>query len=324
MTNEDGFLNLDLLSSPNLELNGKLMNNYGFERKIKTLTKSGGEPIIGKFMTFPQTKQAYIPVFSHSFMVGTDPAKDIRSTFCLTSIGEKCPICDEYWALMKSRKQLKLAGKEGSVEYADVTNRIKSLRKKEGGIFQFISIDGTKIEPLYLNKQMIETIFGAEANEYFNRPATEGILKTMKEDGFDPFNLKSNIGWIKLYKTGMAVQTKFFFDRHERTETHNIKGKPMNVKVSVEIDPPEFLKTLKLADLPNVKELISEPSEMFSFDECVAYITNGIIPERYIKKTFKKETKQSDNLVDCPFDMPSDNIKSSYQKINIADLENEF
>jgi hypothetical protein len=268
---------LDLLNGE-VDYDKAGQSDTGFRSPITRLPKAG-EVLVGKFIVIPDgSRRPYLPAPYFD-----DPTKDGRMHFSLKMIQADCPKNNIYWDNMKLRKKLKAEGKTETREYKRVEALIAANRPKTGALFLFIEKGQKTVRPLFLKETMIEELFGVKG--HWQKPDAPGLLKNLKAEGRNPYDVLSNEGWIRLWKTGTGKDTKFHVELDQEVSEVVMNGRTVKAKVPTECPvDPAVIDMIKGGKLPDLLALASDPKEMWSNDECEEYAKNLTIPERFQKR----------------------------------------
>lgn len=267
----------ELDGSVDLESNGRTSNSYLF----KMMPKSG-ESITGRFITIPDgSKRPYVAAPYHEYLVGPDPIKHRRFHFTRQAIGDGCPITDRFWELMKERKVLKDRAERETPAYKRIESEIARLRVKNGGLFLFLEKGTKNVVPLFLKENVIRILLGGKG--YGDQVPTEGLVKELKKQGIHAFNLTSPVGWITLSKRGQGKDTQFFASLAETTTQVEAGGRMISAKIPVELAVPNEVLDMDIDDLPKLEDVLNNERMMWSKEECEAFISNNVVPDRLLK-----------------------------------------
>jgi len=198
--------------------------------------------------------EGYLAITSHNHLVGDgDPknSKNFRSHLCQKTSGQPdCPECDGFWDLFNKMKALEKAGNKGSAEYNRYKTQADLIKPKDTGWMLVVLPGQPDVKAIRASKDVLNKLFGKKATAY--KPAIESLVTKMLADGNDPYNLKSNIGWIGTYKEGEKMGTTYtVYDAKMKVEAE-VGGRKMTVEVPFEAKVHENILKLKRSDLPNL------------------------------------------------------------------------
>lgn len=274
------FLNFD---PNNLETPGR---DSRFVLKIPGPDK----PLICKVIPDPRNgngRSWYRTLRQFPFMIGPNPDTDTRSKVCMSFFGERSPENDAYWEYKKKLAELKKLGKGNSLEATKLEAIVKKFQPKEGGWLLIIEPESPLVKAVRVPITVLQQLTGKDATE--TKPAIPSLIKSMASEGVSPFDVKHSkpkIGWIKIYKTGEKLATRYHVEpvKHDVPITQN--GKTYTVKDYTELNVHEKILSGKLmmSDLPDVVDF--EKKQAWTLDECEAYVKSvgTEVPERFQKR----------------------------------------
>lgn len=231
----------------------------------------------------------YWEVTEHQHCVGIDAkGKPILwSHPCQKTMGEKkCPECDKYYALLPVAK---LAG-EGTPEGKALKYQCELLTPKKKGWVYFVTPDADVIKAVKLPKDLLNKLWGKEKTKY--RDAVPSLLEEMRKMAINPFDLKTAIGWLKIFRTGEGFGTNYFAEIAGQVKPKIVNGRPMGTETSfIEASVSEYvLKSYPLDELPDFRQL--EFRNAFTPEESAAFAENPrVTPQRILDE--KESSKES-------------------------------
>jgi hypothetical protein len=264
------------------------------------------EKIIFKLVKFSKEK-TYIQMDYFKHKIG-DSDKDTRDHVCQISIGNSSisPEKDMYFAARAKLKELKeaRASEEAIRKQEVIVNKFKPITR---AWLLIVTPNNPKLTAIRVPKSVVDEIFGVEekySSEY--RPARKGILNEMLEDGRSPFDIKSNIGWLELTKTGTGINTRYHVKEmmNSVTKVEDKRKITYTEPGKAEVNPT--ILTLNTSDIPNIYDF--ERKFAFTFEEAKAFAASlgAEVPKRFLK------TSNSDLYLDSD--------QSSDQEENLAEM----
>jgi hypothetical protein len=262
-------------------------------------------PTICKLVVDPRRPQeAFRKTVYHRYMNGPDPRKDGRFMVSRKMLQDKDPINDAFWDAHNQLKELAKAGKDIGDNATDPeVRKLKGIKKTFANHDRFHLL----LVPLNANKpkvcttvgSVVDLLFGKEA--WGNKAAIKGLVNSMKDLKRNPFNLKIETGWIKLWKTGEGIETRYYAEEYmvdaemtdpETGETATVK-RPFKAKVN----PAIF--ELDIDDVPDLSQQDLDKDQMvWTAEECEAFVASfgKTIPERCKKKERNTVAQESDQM----------------------------
>lgn len=302
-------------TSVNLE---KPEDNNGDKRLV--LGVPADKELIVKFIADPRSpgsdRRAYVPLKYYNFKVGSSD-KDFRSRPSLQSLGvvDKDPETEIKWELVKMMSALTKSGEsKESQKYKNIAAKKKLFEPDELGWIYYIEPNSNVIKALKLKAALINQLFGKEANgdKY---PAVPSLVKNMATKGMSPFDLSKEFGWVKIYKTGKEMATRYFAEALKEVTTVLVDGMPEEKTTYPRLPIHEDFKTgmVALDSFPDPIEF--EKTQAFSVDETVEFInSDGVVfPERYAAK------RKRNNDAETPVDLSS--VANQYPQSSPSSLD---
>lgn len=252
------------------------------------------KPLICKVIPDPRNGNGrawYRSLRQFQYLIGPNRDTDTRNKVCMSFFGERSPENDFYWECRKKLSELKKLGKGNSVDAQklEVYAGEKGLFKpKEGGWLLVIEPESPIVKAVRVPITVIQLLTGKDATEH--KPAIPSLIKSMASEGVSPFDIKQQkpkIGWIKIYKTGEKLATRYHVEpvKHDVPVVQN--GKTYNVKDYTELNVHEKILSgrLVVGDLPDIVDF--ESKQAWTLDECEAYVASlgTAVPERFLKRT---------------------------------------
>lgn len=245
-------------------------------------TPDAANPLICKILGNPlRDGEVYFDLELIRHTVGNDPKKDSRYHLSRKMFNEASPEVDAYWEAYRKSKALKEAGKEGTEEYRVAEKQKLTFATVRRCLLLVIQPGESKPKILEINARGKKKLFGAAA--YGKEQALVGLVETMRAKGRDPINPVSDKGWIKIWRTGLGVDTEWHV-QEATIEARDSEGeevvRPMTAKVG------DGLFKLELKDLVNVETAYMTDERVWSTEECQAFVDSAgtVIPERCRKK----------------------------------------
>lgn len=263
------------------------------QHRNQVLSKFPGKdsPLICKFIpdllgpTLGGKIMLYWEVIEHQHIVGYDKADKpiMYSHPCQKTLGaKKCAECDRYY---DDIPKVKLAG-EGSTEGKRLKLITDLCCPKTKGWVYFVTPESDIVKAVKLPKDLINQLWGKAKTKY--KEAIPSFLDEIRKEGLNPYNLRSPIGWLKLWREGEGFGTEYHVEV-AKSEKHIIEnGVPKGKMVSyTEASVSEYiLKNYPRSELPDFRKL--EFRNAFTADESEEFAKNPLItPERILKDNNK-------------------------------------
>jgi hypothetical protein len=309
----------------NLDSGNKLNSKF-----ITKIPSGVDKAIICKIIpdpTYMGGKSWVRPLRQFPYNIGPNPEKDGRTKTCLSFFeeGASSPENDKFWEVRKQLADLKKAGQGESIEGKKLENLVKKLQSRNGGYLLIIEPDSSTIKALKVSTSVLDILNGKDATQY--KPALPSLIKTMALEGRSPFDVRKNHpeeGWLRIYKTGEGLATRYFVEPMMTTEVVEQNGKKFRSESYSKHQVHE--KILKgqvtLADFPDV--VAFEKKNAWTREECEAYVASSctVVPERFLRKPegrMDETNEQPRNVLASLADLPMlDNL------VNTTDEEIPF
>lgn len=246
---------------------------------IKTPTRES--PLVCRLLPDPlRNNSAYYEVDLIKHMIGPDPAKDTRYHLSRRMLNDRAPEVDRYWDCVNGMKELKAAGKEGTDDYRKFEKQKQLFNVNKRFWLLVLPKGETKPKALQVTFGAIKELFGAPARG--KDPAYSGIIESMKSKGRSPYNLKSDKGWLKIWREGTGLETKWKVEEAKVEKV--VDGEDVTVPLSHPI--PESVFTLKKADIVDLGQLDMVEEKIWTIEECQRFVDSfgTVIPDRCKKK----------------------------------------
>lgn len=232
----------------------------------------------------------YFEIQEHGHVGGVNKKgeKMIYSHPCRKSLGEKsCPECDRYW---HEKERLKLAG-EHSAEGKAIKAVVDLLAPRRKVWVYFVTPESDQVKAVKMSKDLMNQLWGAPANKYKGEIAS--LIAGMKTKGMSPYDLKNPIGWMKIYKTGEGLGTRYFAEVAKKEEVIMENGRPAGtVNRFVSSPVSEYLMTsFDVKSLVDFRKIESERA--FTPDESADFAKTLITPQRVIDMWKKEEETET-------------------------------
>lgn len=260
-------------SVPNMNLIDQSSDDRELGEEVTTadqVATPGGRSVIIKgipgpdsplvFKIVPQKRsngksEGYWAITKHTHLVGDgDPKnkKNYRSHLCQKTAGQSdCPECDKYYDIQRELYDLEKAGKKGTTEYLRLKTRADAIAPQQKGWLLVVLPDNPEVKALCVGKDVLNKLFGKAATKW--KPAVESLITKMAADGNDPYNLRSSVGWIKLYKEGEGRDTTYTVQAAATTMQVTLpNGKQGPATVPAEFPVHDAVFKTKRSDLPNL------------------------------------------------------------------------
>ena len=227
---------------------------------------------------------SYWHVTEHTHVVGInkrtqEPLKHTHP--CQKTLGKKfCPECNAYYELSK---ELDRIGKE-SPDGKKLKFIVDLLKPVQKGWVYFVTPDANVVKAMKMPKAIINQLWGKAKTKWTSE--VPSLIEEMRKSGLSPFDLKSPIGWLKMYKTGEGpFGTKYIVEEAKTEEIVMKNGRPVG-KTSIYIEnqvSDYVVKSYPLDQLPNFRDL--EFTNEFTYEESEAFAENPrVTPERILEK----------------------------------------
>jgi hypothetical protein len=265
----------------------------------------------------PDGKPARVHIFQTYWFEYTKNGKKQRACRpSLKVLGQEDPqdiFCKQ---IREKQKELKKNGQEISAEYAKLTQLYNKFKPNNNAALLYVVPGGSVISALQVPASVADEIFGKAA--FGDKPAIQGLLSKMLSEKRNPFNIKDEVGWIRITKTGTCFNdTKYIV-----TEVPKVPCKftTNDGKVVEAYDhfratvSPEIFK-LQKDDIANSVKIASQFS--WSADEVTEYLKSKgeKVPDRIVNKP-QKETAAED---DTPVVRPMAKASPVSQGIDMSD-----
>jgi hypothetical protein len=268
-------------------------------RNVQIVTKVPGadKPIVAKFLYVPSEyygdgNSSYWPANYFTHLIGPNPQTDSRKHVCQKLLGSKnSPEYDAYAKYSNAYYGLERAGEGNTAEALRLKSLMKSLKPSKGGYLFFVEPNDPTIKALKMSADLVNKLIGRKGNEKIK--TIVGVIDRMHKDGLRPYDVTSNSGWVKIFKTGEKLSTEYHMEPYtvvveEETKT----GKKIKTHVDGEAsvhpkvyDPSTDSSEIQLSDFPNPAEF--ERKFSFTYDEAVSFVESAAtaVPSRFLKNT---------------------------------------
>jgi hypothetical protein len=255
--------------------------------QILKLSTDESQPNIVKLTVDPRRpKESYYRVMMHKHMVGSNQRNDNRLHLCQKQFGRECPECEEFWKAAKKCKEMRLKGDDKSPEFEKMKNRRDKFRQSERFWVMVVTPDSDRPRALLLVKEAIDRLFGVEAK--FDKPAQAGLVYTMKDKGRSPFNLKSDKGWLKIFRSGEPPKVSYNISEHF-VEMEDGSMRPATMAVSSK------LFETKIKDIPDLSK--QNENQAWTMEESLAFVKGNAeveaIPDRLKRRSNQAPVAQA-------------------------------
>lgn len=270
---------------PNQLSNASAPSKPGKDSKILSNLPGQDKPLICKLLTDPRSGNGYVQMAYYNYSVGPDPKKHSRSRPSLLSLKKLAadPEKEEFWRIHNEIKELKKTHNENHPAVVALENMKKLYSARECGWFYFVEPNSDVIKCIKLGPDVINQLFGKEATKY--KPAYTSLIETAAKNGKNPYDLFKNTGWLKMYKTGEGLSTRY----HVSIESTQVEAVDENgetytktTTVSHPVHPRLTTEGVDLEEFPNPVEF--EARNAFTVDETINFIKSKgtVIPERFL------------------------------------------
>lgn len=267
------------------------------------------QPTIVKLCADPRRpKESFFKTKYIRYLVGPDPRKDGRFRLSRKMLQDKDPVVEAYWECHNKLKELKASNQTDSSEYRKLEQLKKSYAEHDRYHLEVIPLNGNKPKVMTVVGQVKDILFGREA--WGDKPAIKSLVDDMKDMKRSPFNLRIETGWLKLYKTGEGIETRYYAEEYKveqmmkdpETGEEESVSRPFKAKVN----PAIF--ELEIDQCPDLSKIDMDDAKMvWSYDECEAFVKSQgtVVPERCLKKAKGQKSEE---------DQPDPNYKKNGAK----------
>jgi len=267
------------------------------------------KPLIVKFLGDPRTRSRFVAMRYYPHSLGPLPT-DKRSHPSLRALGvlKDDPEFNVYQSCLKRAKE----ETDTDIQKA-LRAKAELFKPKEGGWIHVIEPNSSEIKCLKIGKDVINQLFGRKA--YGDKvPEIKSLLASWASEGYDVYNIENNEGWVKIYKTGEGMSTRYVLelDQIEEMRVDEKTGKKFKMTVVCSHEVHEKIRTsdVSLEDFPDPIAL--ETKNAFTEEETIKFVESEgtLVPERFFKKkssgsasTSNEEVQQTSdvNLDEIPF-----------------------
>jgi hypothetical protein len=234
-------------------------------------------------------KAWYRPLRQFQYQIGPNKDKDTRTKTCLSFFeeGASSPENDAFWENRKALAELKKRGQGESIEGKKLEALVAKLQSRNGGYLLIVEPDSPTIKALKVSTSVLDILNGKDATQY--KPALPSLLKTMALDGRSPFDIRRNHpkeGWVRIYKTGEGLATRYFVEPVQYEEIVEQNGKKFKSTNYSQLTVHEKILSgqVTMSDIPDV--VAFEKKNAWTREECDAFVTSGCVtvPERFLRK----------------------------------------
>ena len=245
MTTEQGGV-FDLASYNDIE--GKAA---GTERQDTVQVGTLDNPLIVKLAFDPRwgNRATFLETAYHTYFsqYSNDP-KSKRRLLCRKNFGDKCPICDAYFAMWRANSDAIKAGKAANPAFKEPMELYKGSNRAWIIVVQPNS-DSVRAMNIPFSLQRI--LFGGMDKG----TAVKGLVTEMREKARSPFDLKNTKGWIKMWKTGEGLGTTYFATEASESVIENLEGEEVERRRYFSASVGQKIFSLTLADIPVALDL---------------------------------------------------------------------
>jgi hypothetical protein len=244
------------------------------------------KPLVCKFLFDPATKRQYIPMLYYPHQTGPEQS-DRRFHPSRGSLGlGKDMEGEARFEIIKKIKSLKDAGAGESAEANVLRKKLDRSKPKEKGWFFYIEPGSPEIKAVNLPVMAVNELFG---REYATKEPIPSLIKKMAAKKVGPYDVASDNaerGWVKIWKTGEGLGTKYHVVADEIKESKtNEDGETVEVTKLVSHPLADKIKNLEFTaeDYPNPLEF--EQKSAFTEAETQKFIeSEGTeVPSRFLK-----------------------------------------
>lgn len=245
-------------------------------------------PLIVKLVcdpTYDNGNKVYRPARYFTHPVGTK-ATDKRRHICNTFFGAKTsPENDAYWEAKKALSALKKEGKYESAEGKRQKMLVDTFKPANKGYVMYVQPGDPMLRALIVPQTIIDLLMGRKADDYNEEVVS--IVATMQAKGLSPFDLSAKTGWLKLYKTGEGINTRYHAEPAlVEAEDETKDGRKIKYMADLEASVnPHILEDFDISEVPDVVKF--EKSRAWTVEESQAFVkalgTIEGVPQRFLK-----------------------------------------
>lgn len=251
--------------------------------------------IIAKFVcdpTYDNGRKVYRPVNYYSHPTG-ETEKDKSSHVCLTFFGAKSsPENDAYWDYTMRLSALRKAGQGNSDEAKKLATLKKTFQPSKKGYILIVRPGSPVVEALRISSTVIDQLMGRKKDDYNEEIVS--LLDTMKSKGVSPFDLRNSKGWVKIYKTGEGIGTRYHVEQalvEKEDETKDGRKIKYMDDFTAEVHSHILSDDFDISEIPDVQKF--EKARAWSVQESTTFVENlGTlkgVPEWCLKSNKKAE-----------------------------------
>ena len=267
-----------------LGLNPRDVALPGKNNQIVTNIPGSDKPIIGKllrdFRTNPTNPQPVLFVSYCRHLIGPDRNKHTRLHPILA---KGAPENDAYWSAYKEFQALSKENKQESPEALVAKKRMDIFGIVDKAWLFYVEPNSPVIRAVRVPKSVINRLWGKPASKY--KPEIRSLLKEMDKKGLSPYDLNSDEGWIRIYKSGQGMATEYTVELAQETKEIVHEGQTLTVTTPLKAVVHEKIKQsdVTLNDFPNPADF--EKQYEFSVAESEAFVKSEgtVIPEKFRK-----------------------------------------
>lgn len=260
------------------------------------IRRIGDEPVICKLVPILNMQDSsgkpllYFPFSRFKFSFVKNGKQENWTRPSLGVFAQKDPQQTKYLEMKKELDELKKTLKSSgareaeSVEFNVLKKKVDELAPQRKAII-FVHVFGSStIEAMEIPGTLVEVLFGRE--EWGDKPAVEGLYQECKRKGLNLFDIRSNTGWVKLYRTGTTWNdTKY---NAEQARTQSIEDGE-EVLRTLKAPPSSAVFELKDTDLPDARAVAGQWS--WTEEEVLAYLSEGLVPSKVFGNNGDKTPK---------------------------------
>lgn len=298
MSTEMGFLSETGQNSAS----GGLKNNVSNQFTLRI-----DDPIICKLVRHPNFKtetgenKFQVVIRYWPFKIGNEPG-DIRYRPCNESLGKGQSKEYEYYkGLYKKLDTLKEDGKKDSEEYKILEDKIKKIKPKYFYYYLYITPESPVVKalkaPISVHNQIagrVATQFREEIPSVFDNALKKGMNISLTGD-----TEKNKKGWIKIWRTGEKMGTRYHVAIDSRKEVKDFDGTTAEVTVH-NTHPSPDINAISKGEWPDI--YTHEERFAWTQEECQEWIDSDFTktPERVLQdiekaRKDKEEKSNTDN-----------------------------
>jgi hypothetical protein len=243
-------------------------------------------PLIVKFVVHPKwpiecRKLGYFPIDEYRHRVGSGE-NDIRTHPDLVSLhlSKESPEKTAYVEARRAMRDMDRAGQKDTPAYKKLEAQSKLFEPSTKGWFLVIKPNSDTVECVKLPKDVINKLWGKKATQFSNE--VPSLIEQMRTEGRDPYNPRSETGWVEIFKEGTSLGTRYTVREWVEETQKMIEGQ--RVKVTIPRQAGVKLGGVTVDKLPNPVDFFKNYT--FTLEEARLFVSSGgtAVPARFLKE----------------------------------------